>query len=126
VPDYVAAFDVALQPAVVPYASPLKLFEYLAMGRAVVAPASPNIREILSDGENAVLFEPDEADGMLRAIDRICTDGDLRRRVAEGAKATVVQKNLTWDANARRVADLFAGLVTPGARSETPLDVRRA
>jgi glycosyltransferase involved in cell wall biosynthesis len=126
VPDYVAAFDVALQPAVVPYASPLKLFEYLAMGRAVVAPASPNIREILSDGENAVLFDPEEADGMLRAIDRICTDGDLRRRVAEGAKTTIAQKKLTWDGNARRVAELFAGLVTPGTRSETPLGVRRA
>ncbi len=40
VPDYIAAFDIALQPSVVPYASPLKLFEYLAMGRAIVAPAS--------------------------------------------------------------------------------------
>jgi len=82
VPDYVAAFDIALQPSVVPYASPLKLFEYLAMGRAIVAPASPNITEVLIDGENAVLFDPDQADGMVLAINRICNDDDLRRRVA--------------------------------------------
>jgi glycosyltransferase involved in cell wall biosynthesis len=111
VSDYVAAFDVALQPAVVPYASPLKLFEYLGMGRAIVAPATPNIREILADGENAVLFDPEEADGMLRAIDRICADGELRRRVADGAKSTIARKKLTWDGNARRVVELFEGLL---------------
>jgi len=111
VPDYIAAFDVALQPAVVPYASPLKLFEYLAMGRAIVAPASPNIGEILTDGENAVLFDPEEADGMLRAIDRICGDVELRRRVADGARATIAQKKLTWDNNARRVVELFGRLL---------------
>jgi glycosyltransferase involved in cell wall biosynthesis len=111
VPDYIAAFDVALQPAVVPYASPLKLFEYLAMGRAIVAPASPNIAEILTDGENAVLFDPEEADGMLRAIDRICGDVELRRRVADGARATIAQKKLTWDNNARRIVELFGRLL---------------
>ena len=45
---YVAAFDIALQPAVVAYASPLKLFEYLALGKAIVGPAQPNIEEILT------------------------------------------------------------------------------
>ncbi|HKW36435.1 MAG TPA: glycosyltransferase family 4 protein [Burkholderiales bacterium] len=111
VPGYVAAFDVALQPAVVPYASPLKLFEYLAMGRAIVAPATPNIEEILTDGENAVLFDPEEPDAMLRAIERICADGGLRRRVAEGARNTIALKKLTWDNNARRVAELFERLL---------------
>ena len=57
VPEHVAAFDIALQPAVVAYASPLKLFEYLALGKAVIAPRQPNIEEILCDGENAVLFD---------------------------------------------------------------------
>ncbi|HET7763743.1 MAG TPA: glycosyltransferase family 4 protein [Burkholderiales bacterium] len=115
VSHYVAAFDVALQPAVVPYASPLKLFEYLGMGRAIVAPATPNIREVLTDGENAVLFDPEEADGMLRAIDRICTDGELRRRVADGARGTIARRKLTWDGNARRVVELFDGLLRRGS-----------
>jgi glycosyltransferase involved in cell wall biosynthesis len=44
IPSFVAAFDIALQPAVVGYASPLKLFEYLALGRAVIAPDQGNIR----------------------------------------------------------------------------------
>jgi len=111
VPDYVAAFDIALQPAVVPYASPLKLVEYLAMGRAIVAPASPNIMEVLTDGENAVLFDPERPDGMLQAIERICNDSDLRSRIAEGARSTISNRGLTWSNNARRIAELFDGLL---------------
>ena len=111
VPDYVAAFDVALQPAVVPYASPLKLFEYLAMGRAIVAPATPNLAEVLTDGENALLFDPARPDGMRRAVEKMLNDGELRRRVAEGAKRSIVQRKLTWSNNAQRVVDLFDRLL---------------
>jgi len=126
IPDYVAAFDIALQPSVVPYASPLKLFEYLAMGRAIVAPASPNIMEVLTDGENAVLFDPGQADGMLRAIERICTDGELRRRVADGARRTIARRKFTWDDNARRVVELLNRLVRPGPRGIEPRGARQA
>jgi glycosyltransferase involved in cell wall biosynthesis len=126
VPDYVAAFDIALQPSVVAYASPLKLFEYLAMGRAIVAPALPNITEVLTDGENAVLFDPDQADGMLRAIKRSCNDGELRRRVADGARNTIVLRKLTWDSNARRVVELFDRLLRPGPGAIAPRDTEQA
>jgi glycosyltransferase involved in cell wall biosynthesis len=111
VPAYVAAFDVALQPAVVPYASPLKLFEYLAMGRAIVAPSTPNISEVLIDGENAVLFDPARPDGMRRALEKMLNDEGLRRRVAEGARRTIGQRKLTWSNNAQRVIDLFDRLL---------------
>lgn len=55
-PAYVSAFDIALQPEVTSYASPLKLFEYMAMARAIVAPASENILEVLEDGTDSLLF----------------------------------------------------------------------
>lgn len=57
IPNYIAAFDIALQPAVTPYASPLKLFEYLAMGKMVLAPDEENIREVIEDGKNGLLFD---------------------------------------------------------------------
>jgi glycosyltransferase involved in cell wall biosynthesis len=107
VPDCVAAFDVALQPAVVPHASPLKLFEYLAMGRAIVAPATSNISEILTDGEDAVLFDPANPDGMRLALEKVLNDGELRRRIADGARRTIGRRKLTWGNNAQRVVDLF-------------------
>jgi glycosyltransferase involved in cell wall biosynthesis len=124
--NYVAAFDIALQPSVVPYASPLKLFEYLAMGRAIVAPASPNIMEVLTDGENAVLFDPEQADGMRRAIEKICGDHELRLRVADGARKTIGQRKLTWDNNARCVAELFDRLLHPGQTAMASRDAQQA
>jgi glycosyltransferase involved in cell wall biosynthesis len=107
VAKYVAAFDIALQPAVVDYASPLKLFEYLALGKAIVAPAQPNIKEILSHEKNALLFDPAHPDQLAASIHRLCTDTALRLHVADGARAAIVEQKLTWKANAQRVVDLF-------------------
>ena len=50
-----AAFDVAVQPAVTSYACPMKILEYMAAGRAIVAPGSANVRELLTHGETALL-----------------------------------------------------------------------
>ncbi len=104
---YVAAFDIALQPAVVEYASPLKLFEYLALGKAIIGPAQPNLMEILTDGQNAVLFDPKAADGMAGAIGKLTSDAGLRQRVGENARKTISDKQLTWRENAARAVELF-------------------
>ena len=110
VPALVAAFDIALQPAVVPYASPLKLFEYLALGKAIVAPRQPNIEEVLTDGDNAVLFAGDEAGALERKLTRLCADAELRLRLATGAAASISRLRLTWRGNAQRVAHMGAQL----------------
>lgn len=106
VPEHVAAFDIALQPAVVAYASPLKLFEYLALGKAVVAPRQPNIEEILAHEDNALLFDATQSGTMEQALTRLCHDPDLRARLAAAAAATIDRLDLTWLGNARRVSDL--------------------
>jgi glycosyltransferase involved in cell wall biosynthesis len=107
---YVNAFDIALQPAVVAYASPLKLFEYLALGKAIVGPAQPNIEEILRQDHNAVLFDPADPNGLAGAVSRLCSDHALRTRVAENAQRTIADMELTWGENARKVAKLFGAL----------------
>jgi glycosyltransferase involved in cell wall biosynthesis len=117
VPALVAAFDVALQPAVVPYASPLKLFEYLALGKAIVAPRQPNIEEVLRDGDNALLFDPHDKESLASALTRLCQDTDLRRALAARARATIGALDLTWNGNAQRVAGLARSLRTD---SEVP------
>jgi glycosyltransferase involved in cell wall biosynthesis len=120
--DVVAAFDVALQPAANEYASPLKLFEYLALGRCVIAPAQPNLLEVLEDGVNAVLFDPAEPEGMSRAIERVADDGALRKRLGVEAARLIVKRNLTWHANAARVAAIAEGLAARrGADNARPL-----
>ena len=106
VPGLVAAFDIALQPAVVAYASPLKLFEYLALAKAIVAPRQPNIEEVLTTEENALLFDAGDPDALGRSLTRLCTDPALRARIAAGAGATIERQGLTWYRNAERVAVL--------------------
>ncbi|HET6724717.1 MAG TPA: glycosyltransferase family 4 protein [Gammaproteobacteria bacterium] len=99
----VQAFDIALQPAVVDYASPLKLFEYMACGAAIVAPDKANIREVISHEHNALLFDPAAADSFRLAVERLCHDPALRSRLGAAARRTLDERDLTWDRNARTV-----------------------
>lgn len=114
-PPYVAAFDLALQPRVVDYASPLKVFEYMAAGRAIVAPAARNIREILEDGRTALLFDESDPQALDAALRRLCDDGVLRAALGEAAAAHLLARDWTWAANALRVERLAEVLLAERA-----------
>ncbi|NNL87952.1 MAG: glycosyltransferase family 4 protein [Marinicaulis sp.] len=101
--SHVAAFDIALQPAVVEYASPLKLFEYMGLARAILAPASANIREVLTDGEDAVLFTPGNDAAFAEALRRLTNGNVLREKIGRVAKANLIRNDRTWAGNAARV-----------------------
>jgi glycosyltransferase involved in cell wall biosynthesis len=103
---YVALFDVALQPDVVAYASPLKLFEYMALAKAIIAPDCPNIREILTHEADALLFAPDDGQAFTRQLYALCMNADLRARLGRGAAQTLADKQLYWQENARKVTNL--------------------
>jgi glycosyltransferase involved in cell wall biosynthesis len=107
---HVATFDVALQIGVTAYASPLKLFEYMAMGRAVVAPSTPNIQEVVRDDRDALLFTPDDDEALAAVIERASGDAELRARLGVAARRTIDERGYTWKANAQRVADLVDGV----------------
>jgi glycosyltransferase involved in cell wall biosynthesis len=126
IPDCIAAFDVALQPAVVPYASPLKLFEYLALGKAIVAPRKPNVEELLTDGKNALLFEPDDPAALANALHRIVESAELRDRLAAGAAKTIQEMQLTWLDCGRRVSGVCEGLVHGAGGSKAGYQCRSA
>ncbi len=102
----IAAFDIALQPAAVDYASPLKLFEYMALGKAIVAPDQANIREVLTHGLNALLFSPDSMEEMTRSIERLIGNDELRERLGRAASSTLITRRLTWIENAKRISDI--------------------
>lgn len=107
VPALSVAFDIALQTALVPYASPLCLFEYLALGKAIVAPDQPNHHEILTSGVDALLYDPDDAAGIENALDALSQDGALRECIGVAAQALILRKQLTWRQHARKVVNLF-------------------
>jgi glycosyltransferase involved in cell wall biosynthesis len=111
IPALLPAFDVALVPAINPYASPLKLFEYMAAALAVVAPDQPNLREVLVDGRNALLVAPGDGTALTAALGRCANDASLRGRLGASARASVLEHDLTWRGNARRVVDVARELV---------------
>lgn len=115
VPGLIGGFDIALQPAAVPYACPLKVLEYMAAGRAIVAPDQPNLRELLTHDRTAILFDPDDPDGMWRAVILLALDAERREELGEAARAEVLSRGLTWEAHARRVVQLARAALPPGA-----------
>jgi glycosyltransferase involved in cell wall biosynthesis len=88
------------------YTSPLKLFEYLAAGRAIVASDLPSIREVVHDGVEAVLVAPGDPDALARGIRRVLDDPDLADRLAGAAAALAPE--YSWARRAERLEALFA------------------
>jgi len=103
IPDLLGAFDIALIPGIPPYASPLKLLEYMAVGLPVVAPNQENLREVLQDRGNALLFTPGDANALAEALAELARNEDLRRQLGSRARATAVDGQRTWRGVARRV-----------------------
>lgn len=126
VADALAGTDIGLLPAVTGYASPLKLFDYMAAGLAIIGPDQPNIREIVTDGETALLFPPDPhspesetstdmdsgaAPSMEALIIRLCRDDDLRRALAQKASAQLHKGGHLWHSIAARTIEIARSLL---------------
>ena len=88
------------------FTSPLKLFEYMAAGRAIVASDLPAIREVLTDGETARLVPPGDPDALAAAMRSLVDDPATARRLAANAFARAA--DYTWARRAERLEALFA------------------
>src|SRR5207244_7734796 len=114
VPRYVAAMDVAVAPYPALdefYYSPLKLFEYMAAGRAVVASRAGQVAEVLVDGASGLLFEPGDRAGLVECIRRLQRDASLRQDL--GRKASLACSKRTWTQSAVQVIDWVEPLLGP-------------
>lgn len=89
------------------YTSPLKLFEYMAMGKPIVAADLPSIREVLSHGEEALLFSVGAAEKMAVAIAKFVDDLSLCQRVGQLAKYRSLE--FSWEKRGKVVASFVHG-----------------
>ena len=109
-PDYLAACDLYVSPHVPNrdgsrfFGSPTKLFEYMAMGRGIVASDLEQIGEVLEAERTALLVPPEDPGALAAALIRLSEDPSLRSRLGRAAREAAVERH-TWDRNARVVLD---------------------
>jgi glycosyltransferase involved in cell wall biosynthesis len=87
--------------------SPLKIFEYMAAGKAIVASDLPTLREVLRHRENALLVSPDDLEAWASAVDELAADATERQRLGARAQQDFVAR-YSWRARARRIMEAFA------------------
>lgn len=110
VPKYLRAFSVCTMPFpwtdhFAYYASPMKLFEYMASDSPLVASDLPSTAEIVRDGENGLLVPPTDVPALVGALRRLRDDPEFGKQLAEKAGRDVLDH--TWDARARRIVELI-------------------
>jgi glycosyltransferase involved in cell wall biosynthesis len=86
------------------FGSPTKIFEYMAMGKAIVASRLGQIGEVLAG--TALLVEPGNVEELAAAIVKLVDSDELRAQL--GAKAReVAERDFTWKHNAQRVLQSY-------------------
>ncbi len=109
-PVHLAAMDVLVAPHVPNpdgsrfFGSPTKLFEYMAMGRGIVASRLEQIGQVLEHERTALLIPPGDERALAKAILRLVDDPDLRARLGASARRRVLERH-TWEENVRRLLD---------------------
>lgn len=110
IPSYLAAANVLVLPNSAKsdiskyYTSPMKLFEYMAADKPIVASDLPSIREILNE-ENSILVRPDDPQALAEGIAKVMADQNLAERIAKQAYQDV--QNYSWSKRAQRVLSGF-------------------
>ena len=103
-PEHVAAFDIAVMPDSNEYGSPMKIYEYMAMGKPVVAPRLGPLADGIVDGATGILFPRRDPAALRAALASLLGDEALRARMGANARAHVLAHH-TWDRNAARVLE---------------------
>lgn len=104
--DVLASPHVPLEDGSEFFGSPTKLFEYMAMGKGIVASRLGQIGDVLTDEETALLVEPGDARELSAAILRLVNSVQLRERLGAAARREAIARH-TWAHNARRVLDAY-------------------
>ncbi len=99
---YIDLMDIAVMAKSNWYGSPVKIFEYGAMGKPIIAPNTIPVKDVMVDGEDGLLIEPNQNE-LTNTIDKLLNDEKLRKKIALNFQSKVF-KNHTWD---KVVADVI-------------------
>jgi hypothetical protein len=131
IPRVIAQSTVCVAPAAPDSERPLatfptKLLEYMACRRAVVAPRRPAVQEVITDGQDGLLFTPGDEMDLARNLGRLIDDAPLRERIAEAGYDRVRARHPA-SATRRRLLEAYARLLPPSqwappAPAVSPID----
>ncbi|MFT3893202.1 MAG: glycosyltransferase family 4 protein [Anaerolineales bacterium] len=112
---YVNAADIAVVPMPAMkqemWLSPMKLFEYMASGKAVIASAMGQIVNVIRDGENGLLVPAGDVQVLANAINRLTDEPELREKLGKQAREDAVQ-NHSWEQYLSCMEQILADVTT--------------
>ncbi len=117
VADYLDAMDICILPDATEFCSPLVLFEFMAMGKPVVAPDVEPICDVLVHGRTGCIFERGDHGALRVAVENLLNDRTLAKGIGEAARQDVLAQH-TWRAVAEFVERLAVPYVEAGGRTE--------
>jgi glycosyltransferase involved in cell wall biosynthesis len=128
-PAYIGALDIAVAADDrTGYASPMKVLEYMAAGRAVVAPRLGGLQDIIEDEVDGLLFTPGDAQALAAALERLARDRPLRERLGREARVKI-ERERNWQRNAETVLDALhmridaSGMAMSGRKGRRPMNL---
>lgn len=116
--EWYSAFDIFLLPLknnvmvgngkknIGKWISPLKLFEAMAYGKAIVSSDLPTLKEVIVDRQDALIVSANRAEEWADAIDQLVADPNLRKKLGVAAKKKL-ENYYTWSRRAREIVQIF-------------------
>jgi glycosyltransferase involved in cell wall biosynthesis len=107
IPRYLDLVDIAVQPAANEYCCPMKILEYMALRKPIVAPRQQNIVELLRENEEARFFTPGDTGSLAEALRKMAEDTIAARRMGEAARQAITTRRYVWSENAKRIVEML-------------------
>ena len=128
VPEMVSIADVAVVPSASVSAggggtgTPLKLFEYMAAGKAIVATALNEAAEVIQDNHNGLLVQAGDANKFAESILKLIDDPSERNRLGQNARAQAV-KQYSWEHYTRRLQEIYLSVLGNNPSGSRVVDI---
>jgi glycosyltransferase involved in cell wall biosynthesis len=116
VPSLIAEADICLAPLglndrnVTQGACPIKVLEYMASSRPLIASNMPIVRELVREDQDALLFSPNDPEDLVRQVLVLLNDYDLSKRLADSATERALSK-FTWHAAQKKLLKVYGKLL---------------
>lgn len=109
IPKYIKSMDICVIPHSNEFRSPIKMFEYMAMAKPVVAPKFKSIEDVIIDNVNGILFKPVNKISLKFCLIDLINENEKRRRLGIEARNTILSKHI-WNHNVNKIIMIYKAI----------------